>query len=93
MWQFLQDDLVAQVEKILRETQVEPTAIKLEITESVTMGDAERTIRVVNELKKLGLRFSIDDFGTGYSSLSYLRRFPMDTLKVDRSFVSNLMQP
>jgi PAS domain S-box-containing protein len=88
--QFLQDDLVAQVEKILREIQVEPTAIKLEITESVTMGDAERTIRVVNELKKLGLRFSIDDFGTGYSSLSYLRRFPMDTLKIDRSFVSNL---
>ncbi len=88
--QFLQDDLVEQVEMILRETQVEPTAIKLEITESVTMGDAERTIRVVNELKKLGPRFSIDDFGTGYSSLSYLRRFPMDTLKIDRSFVSDL---
>jgi PAS domain S-box-containing protein len=88
--QFLQDDLVTQVEKILRESQVEPTAIKLEITESVTMGDAARTIRVVNELKKLGLRFSIDDFGTGYSSLSYLGRFPMDTLKIDRSFVSNL---
>ena len=88
--QFLQDDLVTQVEEILRETQVEPTAINLEITESVTMGDAERTIRVVNELKKLGLRFSIDDFGTGYSSLSYLGRFPMDTLKIDRSFVSNL---
>jgi PAS domain S-box-containing protein len=88
--QFLQDDLVTQVEKILRETQVEPTAINLEITENVTMGDAPRTIRVVNELKKLGLRFSIDDFGTGYSSLSYLGRFPMDTLKIDRSFVSNL---
>jgi PAS domain S-box-containing protein len=88
--QFMQDDLVTQVEKILRESQVTPTAIKLEITESVTMGDAERTIRVVNELKKLGLGFSIDDFGTGYSSLSYLRRFPMDTLKIDRSFVSNL---
>jgi PAS domain S-box-containing protein len=88
--QFLQDDLVTQVEKILRETQVEPTTINLEITESVTMGDADRTIRVVKELKKLGLRFSIDDFGTGYSSLSYLGRFPMDTLKIDRSFVSNL---
>jgi len=88
--QFLQDDLVTQVEGILRETQVEPTAINLEVTESVTMGDAERTIRVVKELKKLGLRFSIDDFGTGYSSLSYLGRFPMDTLKIDRSFVSNL---
>jgi PAS domain S-box-containing protein len=88
--QFMQDDLLTQVEEILRETQVEPTAIKLEITESVTMGDAERTIKVVNEIKKLGLGFSIDDFGTGYSSLSYLRRFPMDTLKIDRSFVSNL---
>jgi predicted signal transduction protein with EAL and GGDEF domain len=88
--QFMQDDLVTQVEEILRESQVTPTAIKLEITESVTMGDAERTIKVVNELKKLGLGFSIDDFGTGYSSLSYLGRFPMDTLKIDRSFVSNL---
>jgi len=88
--QFVHDDLVKQVAEILRETKVEPAAIKLEITESVTMGDAARTIRVVNELKKLGLRFSIDDFGTGYSSLSYLRRFPMDTLKIDRSFVSNL---
>ncbi len=88
--QFLQDDLVAQVERILRETEVEPSAIKLEITESVTMGDAERTIQIVQGLKKLGLRISIDDFGTGYSSLSYLRRFPMDTLKIDRSFVSDL---
>ena len=74
----------------MRETEVEPSAIKLEITESVTMGDAERTIRVVQELKKFGLRIGIDDFGTGYSSLSYLRRFPMDTLKIDRSFVSGL---
>ena len=88
--QFLQDDLVAQVERILRETEVERSAIKLEITESVTMGDAERTIQIVQGLKKLGLRISIDDFGTGYSSLSYLRRFPMDTLKIDRSFVSDL---
>jgi EAL domain-containing protein (putative c-di-GMP-specific phosphodiesterase class I) len=78
------------VEQILRETQVDPTAIKLEITETVTMDNADRTIRVVNGMKRLGVRLSIDDFGTGYSSLSYLRRFPMDTLKIDRSFVQNL---
>ena len=88
--QFKHPDIVEQVEKILRETQVDPTAIKLEITETVTMDNAERTIRVVKGMKRLGVRLSIDDFGTGYSSLSYLRRFPMDTLKIDRSFVQNL---
>jgi EAL domain-containing protein (putative c-di-GMP-specific phosphodiesterase class I) len=88
--QFKQPDIVEQVEKILRETQVDPSAIKLEITETVTMDNADRTIRVVNGMKRLGVRLSIDDFGTGYSSLSYLRRFPMDTLKIDRSFVQNL---
>jgi len=88
--QFMQDDLVAQVRKVLLETKIEPSALKLEITETVTMGDAARTIKIVTELKKLGVRLSIDDFGTGYSSLSYLRRFPMDTLKIDRSFIHNL---
>ena len=88
--QFKQPDIVEQVEKIVRETQVDPAAIKLEVTETVTMDNAERTIRVVKGLKNLGVRLSIDDFGTGYSSLSYLRRFPMHTLKIDRSFVQNL---
>jgi PAS domain S-box-containing protein len=88
--QFKQPDIVEQVEKIVRETQVDPSAIKLEVTETVTMDNAERTIRVVTGLKSLGVRLSIDDFGTGYSSLSYLRRFPMDTLKIDRSFIQNL---
>jgi len=88
--QFKHPDIVEQVEKILRETQVDPAAIKLEMTETVTMDNVERTIRVVNGLKNLGVRLSIDDFGTGYSSLSYLRRFPMDTLKIDRSFTSRL---
>jgi predicted signal transduction protein with EAL and GGDEF domain len=88
--QFKQTDIVEEVEKILRDTRVDPTTIKLEITETVAMDNAERTIRVVKGLKNLGVRLSIDDFGTGYSSLSYLRRFPMDTLKIDRSFVKNL---
>jgi PAS domain S-box-containing protein len=88
--QFKQPDIVEQVEKVVRETQVEPTTIKLEVTETVTMDNAEKTIRVVQGLKNLGVRLSIDDFGTGYSSLSYLRRFPMSTLKIDRSFVHNL---
>src|ERR1700722_4036020 len=88
--QFKHPDIVEQVEKILRETQVDATAIKLEVTETVTMDNAERTIQVVKGLKNLGVRLSIDDFGTGYSSLSYLRRFPMHTLKIDRSFVQNL---
>jgi PAS domain S-box-containing protein len=88
--QFAQNDLVAQLGKIVRETEVDPASIKLEITESVTMGDAERTIKVIKELKKLGMHISIDDFGTGFSSLSYLRRFPIDTLKIDRSFVTHM---
>jgi PAS domain S-box-containing protein len=88
--QFAQSDFVACVKKALSESHVDPASIKLEITESVTMGDAERSIKVIREVKELGVRISIDDFGTGYSSLSYLRRFPIDTLKIDRSFVSKL---
>ena len=88
--QFMQNDFVAQVDNVLRDTGIQPSALTLEMTESVTMGNAERTIRVVKELKELGVQLSIDDFGTGYSSLSYLCRFPIDLLKIDRSFVSDL---
>ncbi len=88
--QFSQPDLVEQIEKILKETGVDGHSVKLEITESMAMNDVESTIAIILRLKALNLRFSIDDFGTGYSSLSYLHRFPVDTLKVDRSFVSRM---
>jgi predicted signal transduction protein with EAL and GGDEF domain len=85
-----QADLVDQIAKILQETGVTSSAIRLELTESAAMENAERTRQLLVELKQLGIRLSIDDFGTGYSSLSYLRRFPIDTLKIDRSFISHI---
>lgn len=90
--QFAQPDLVQQVRQIIHETGIDPHTVKLEITESATMGDAERTVKVLSNLKDLGVQFSIDDFGTGYSSFSYLHRFPLDTLKIDRSFISRMGQ-
>jgi EAL domain-containing protein (putative c-di-GMP-specific phosphodiesterase class I) len=88
--QFAQPDLVSQVGHILREARLDPHYLKLELTESVTMRDVERAARILGELKTLGVRLSMDDFGTGYSSLSYMRRFQLDTLKIDRSFVSEM---
>jgi predicted signal transduction protein with EAL and GGDEF domain len=88
--QFAQPDLVREVDRILRETCLDPHCLKLELTESVTMREVERAARIFGELKSLGVGLSMDDFGTGYSSLSYLRRFPVDTLKIDRSFVSEM---
>jgi diguanylate cyclase (GGDEF)-like protein len=87
---FIQNDLVAQISDVLAETGINASDLKLELTESAVMENAERVILMLRELKKLGVQLSIDDFGTGYSSLSYLHRFPIDTLKVDRSFVSEM---
>jgi predicted signal transduction protein with EAL and GGDEF domain len=89
--QFAQADLVDQVGRILRECGLAPGSLKLELTESVTMRDEERTTRILSRLRALGVRLCIDDFGTGYSSLSYLRRFALDLLKIDRSFVSEML--
>ncbi len=89
--QFQQGDLVDTIEQILRLTGMDARYLELEITESYAMQNADFTITVLRELKKRGIRISMDDFGTGYSSLSYLRQFPIDTLKIDRSFVKDLV--
>ncbi|HEV3482637.1 MAG TPA: EAL domain-containing protein [Candidatus Acidoferrales bacterium] len=89
--QFAQPDLVGQIAQILYESGVAPFDLRLELTESVTMEDEERAARIFGELKTLGVRLCLDDFGTGYSSLSYLRRFSLDVLKIDRSFVSDMV--
>jgi diguanylate cyclase (GGDEF)-like protein len=88
--QFLGRDLVDQVKQALKETGLEARYLELEITEGVAMHSAENTLRTLTELKALGVRISIDDFGTGYSSLAYLKRFPIDTLKIDQSFVRDI---
>ncbi len=87
---FGRPDLVGRVARILQETGLEAQRLRLEITESVAMADAERARAVLIGLKSLGVRISLDDFGTGYSSLSYLQRFPVDVLKIDRAFVTGL---
>jgi diguanylate cyclase (GGDEF)-like protein len=88
--QFSQSDLVEQIEQTLQETALDGRSLKLEITETTAMNDVESTIALLQRLKSLNLQLSIDDFGTGYSSLSYLHRFPTNTIKVDRSFVSRM---
>jgi diguanylate cyclase (GGDEF)-like protein/PAS domain S-box-containing protein len=86
--QFLQPNLVEDIRKLLVELALPPEALKLEITESTVMADPSAAVEMLQQIKSLGIRLAIDDFGTGYSSLSYLHRFPLDTLKIDRSFIS-----
>ncbi len=89
--QLQQPDLVERVRQVLVETELPPQFLELEITEGSAMQNPELSARTLVELKKLGLRISLDDFGTGHSSLSYLKRFPIDTLKIDQSFVRDII--
>jgi EAL domain-containing protein (putative c-di-GMP-specific phosphodiesterase class I) len=90
--QFLQPDLLEQIQAVLRETGLDPRSLKLEITETVVMENIETATRTLERLRADGIELSIDDFGTGYSSLSYLQRFPVSTLKIDRSFISRITE-
>ncbi len=88
--QFRQQNLVSIVESALKDAELPPQLLELEITETMSMKNPEDTMTVLRKLKDLGIRIAIDDFGTGYSSLSYLKRFPIDTLKIDRSFIIDI---
>ncbi|GAB4239288.1 MAG: hypothetical protein Kow0049_26530 [Stanieria sp.] len=90
--QFSQPNLLIEIEKILAEVGLEKAQLKLEITESIIISNAEVNEQNLKQLKDLGIQLSIDDFGTGYSSLSYLHRFPLNTLKIDRSFINTITQ-
>lgn len=88
--QFTLDNMVDDVRRILQETKLNPKNLKLEITEYTALCESEKTIEMMRALASMGLQISIDDFGTGYSSLSYLKRFPVNTLKMDKSFVDHV---
>ncbi|MBD1925535.1 EAL domain-containing protein [Trichocoleus sp. FACHB-90] len=88
--QFAQPDLIEQIDKILAETQLNPQSLKLEITESVIMKNSQPIKVILQQLQERQIQLCIDDFGTGYSSLSYLHNFPIDNIKIDRSFISSL---
>jgi diguanylate cyclase (GGDEF)-like protein/PAS domain S-box-containing protein len=88
--QFYQGNIAETVANVLQETKLDPKLLELELTESQTLDDSDATINIMLALKRLGVSLSLDDFGTGWSSLSYLRRFPIDRIKIDRSFVKDL---
>lgn len=88
--QFYRGDIVRTVREALATARLDPCWLELELTESLTLDDTEATLRIMQELKALGVALSLDDFGTGWSSLSYLRRFPLDRIKIDRSFIRDM---
>jgi diguanylate cyclase (GGDEF)-like protein/PAS domain S-box-containing protein len=90
--QFTQGDLAAEVEAIVSETGLDPTRLDLEITEGLLIKDADRALAILRRLQALGVKISMDDFGTGYSSLSYFRMFPFDKVKIDQSFIRDMIE-
>jgi EAL domain-containing protein (putative c-di-GMP-specific phosphodiesterase class I) len=90
--QFYQHDFVGMVERVLADTGLAPMRLELEITETVAMQTSERTLDMLRQFRKIGIAVAVDDFGTGQSSLSYLKRFPLDTVKIDRSFVVDILE-
>ena len=88
--QFAHANLLPDVARVLKQTGLDPTLLEFEITESMVMHDPEHAVKLLIRLKDMGIQLSIDDFGTGYSSLSYLKRFPIDSVKIDRSFIADL---
>jgi EAL domain-containing protein (putative c-di-GMP-specific phosphodiesterase class I) len=88
--QFGHSELLASIETALAEAGIAPRFLEIELTESLIMKDVDQAICILKDLKCLGVTLSIDDFGTGYSSLAYLKRFPLDILKIDRSFVADV---
>ena len=88
--QFARQDVPSIVQKALSESRLDPRCLELEITESAIMSDPETAVKMLDQIKALGVNIALDDFGTGYSSLSHLRRFPIDTLKIDRSFIHQI---
>jgi EAL domain-containing protein (putative c-di-GMP-specific phosphodiesterase class I) len=90
--EFGQPDLASQIKNILDDVGIDPSCVAVEITETIAMADPQRSSLVLSQLKATGVHLSIDDFGTGYSSLSRLQGFPVDTLKIDRAFISKIDQ-
>ncbi len=88
--QFTHENLLEDVARTLRDTKLDPASLEFEITESMVMRNTEHAVKLLSGLKEMGIRLSIDDFGTGYSSLNYLKRFPLDTVKIDRIFIQDL---
>jgi len=88
--QFYQRDFVGMVERVVSEYDIDPASLELEVTESVAVQKSDRTLSILREIHDMGISIAIDDFGTGQSSLTYLKQFPVDTVKIDRSFVIDL---